>query len=91
MTNVTQIATVATGVIQLIEVGKDIYEATTKAMDAVEAQGTLKGEDKKLWVLSFIKSLVDGSGLDWQDWVTLISNFIDKIKEMYNTIKHLLK
>ena len=42
MTNVTQIATVATGVIQLIEVGKDIYEATTKAMDAVEAQGTLK-------------------------------------------------
>ena len=91
MTNVTQIATVATGVIQLIEVGKDIYEATTKAMDAVEAQGALKGEDKKLWVLSFIKSLVDGSGLDWQDWVTLISNFIDKIKEMYNTIKHLLK
>ncbi len=60
-------------------------------MDAVEAQGALKGEDKKLWVLSFIKSFVDGSGLDWQDWVILISNFIDKIKEMYNIIKYLLK
>ena len=91
MTNVTQIATVATGVIQLIEVGKDIYEATTKAMDAVEAKGTLKGKDKKLWVLSFIESFVNESGLDWEDWVDLISSFIDKIKEMYNAIKHLLK
>lgn len=91
MTNITQIATVATGVIQLIEVGRDIYEATVNAMDAVEAKGTLKGEDKKVWVLAFIESLVKDSGKDWQDWLELISNFIDNIKTMYNTVKHLLK
>ena len=35
MTNVTQIATVASGVIQLIEVGRDIYKATVDAMNAI--------------------------------------------------------
>ena len=42
MTNITQIATVATGVIQLIEVGRDIYEVTVNAMDAIEAKGVVK-------------------------------------------------
>lgn len=91
MTNVTQIATVANGVISLIEVGKEIYEATVNAMDAVEKQGVAKGSDKKSWVLAFIKNFVKENGKDWEDWVELISNFIDNIKSMYNAIKHLLK
>lgn len=51
MTDTTQIAT---GVIQLIQVGRDIYKATANAMDAVEAlqysQST--GAEKKKWVLA---------------------------------------
>ena len=43
MTNTTQIATVAVGgVIQLIEVGRDIYEATANTVNTVEAKGTDK-------------------------------------------------
>ena len=41
--NITQIATVANGVISLISVGQEIYELTVKSMDAVEA---LKGIEK---------------------------------------------
>ena len=91
MTNVTQIATVATGVIQLIEVGKEIYEATVNAMDSIEGQGVVKGSDKKEWVLAFIKNFVIEIGKNWEDWFELISDFIDNIKSMYNAIKHLLK
>ena len=42
MTNVTQIATVASGIIQLIETGKEIYQAT---VDAIEVKGTLILDD----------------------------------------------
>lgn len=44
MTNVTQIATVASGIIQLIETGKEIYQAT---VDAIEVKGTLKVGSKE--------------------------------------------
>lgn len=91
MTNLTQISTVAQGVISLIEVGKEIYEATVNAMDSVERQGVIKGCDKKEWVLCFIKNFVIEIGKNWEDWFELISNFIDNIKSVYNTIKHLIK
>lgn len=91
MTNVTQIATVASGIIQLIETGREIYQATVDAMDAIEAKGSLKGKDKKEWVLAFIKNFVYELGENWEKYFTLISEFIDKIKKMYNTIKDLIK
>ena len=91
MTNITQIATVATGVIQLIEVGRDIYEVTVNAMDAIEAKGVVKGSDKKEWVLAFVKSVVLELGQNWDKYVQLISDFIDDIKTVYNTIRHLIK
>ena len=47
MTNVTQIATVASGIIQLIGPGREIYEATVDAMDAIEVKGTLKVGSKE--------------------------------------------
>ena len=56
--NITQIATVASGIIELIETGKEVYQATVTAMDAIEVKGSLKGEDKKAWVLAFIKNFV---------------------------------
>ena len=91
MTNVTRIATVASGIIQLIETGREIYQATVDAMDAIEAKGSLKGKDKKEWVLAFIKNFVYELGENWEKYFTLISEFIDKIKKMYNTIKDLIK
>ena len=85
----TNIATVAIGIIELIDVGQDIYRATVDAMDAIEAKGVVRGEDKKKWVLAFIKEFVWGLGYNWKDWVQLISDFIDKVKFVYNEVKYL--
>ena len=87
--NSTQIATVASGVISLIQTGQEIYRATANAMDSIEKQATLAGKDKKTWVLDYIKNeILKGEG--WDEWVTILSNFIDKIKTMYNTVKDLI-
>ena len=91
MTNVTQIATVASGIIQLIETWREIYQATVNAMDAIEAKGSLKGKDKKEWVLAFIKNFVYELGENWEKYFTLISEFIDNMKAAYNSIKYLIK
>ena len=84
-------ATVARGVIQLIEVCRDIYEATANTIDAIEAKGVVKGSDKKEWVLAFVKSVVLDLGQNWEKYAQLISDFIDHIKSVYNTVKHLIK
>lgn len=89
--SVTNIATVASGIIQLIETGREVYEATVSAMDAIEAKGAVKGSDKKEWVLAFVKSFVLELGQNWDKYVQLISDFIDHIKTVYNTIRHLIK
>ena len=90
--NITQIATVANGVISLIPVGQEIYELTVKAMDAVEALKDIeKGEDKKEWVLAFVKDFVLSLNENWDHYLNIISDFIDKIKKMYNTVKDLIK
>ena len=91
MTSVTQIATVASGIIQLIEVGRNIYQATVDTMDAIEAKGSLKGKDKKEWVLAFIKNFVYELGENWEKYFILISEFIDNMKAAYNNIKYLIK
>ena len=91
MTNVTRIATVASGIIQLIETGKEIYQATVDAMDAIEVKGILKGKDKKECVLAFIKSFVYELGENWEKYFTLISEFIDNMKAIYNSVKYLIK
>ena len=91
MTNVTQIATVASGIIQLVGTGREIYQATVDAMDAIEAKGSLKGKDKKEWVLAFIKNFVYELGENWEKYFILISEFIDNMKAAYNNIKYLIK
>ena len=45
--SITNIATVASGIIELIGTGKEVYKATVNAMDAIEAKGVVKGSDKK--------------------------------------------
>ncbi|QHJ79184.1 MAG: hypothetical protein [Caudoviricetes sp.] len=87
----TNIATVAKGIIDLIDVGQEIYEAAANAMDAIEAKGKLQGKDKKDWVLAFVKGTVLELSLNWGDWVELVSNFIDKLKSAYNAVRDLFK
>ena len=89
--SITNIATVASGIIELIETGREVYEVTVKAMDAIEAKGVVKGSDKKEWVLAFVKSVVLDLGQNWEKYAQLISDFIDHIKSVYNTVKHLIK
>ena len=40
--SITNIATVASGIIELIGTGKEVYKATVNAMDAIEAKGVVK-------------------------------------------------
>ena len=87
----TNIAQVAVGVINLIEDGRFIYSIAANAMDAVEAlqDSELTGADKKAWVLAFVKSAVFNIIENWDAYEALISDFIDKIKTVYNAVRGL--
>ena len=87
----TNIAQVAVGVINLIEDGRFIYSIAANAMDAVEAlqDSELTGADKKAWVLAFVKSAVFNIIENWDAYAALISDFIDKIKTVYNAVRGL--
>lgn len=87
--NNNQIATVASGVINLIQTGQAIYRIAANAMDAIEQNKAMSGSDKKTWVLAFVKSVVIDMGENWQTYVKLITDFIDKIKAAYNAVKDL--
>lgn len=91
--NTTHIAQTAVGIIQLISDGKHIYTIAANAMDAVEAMqdGSLKGTDKKAWVLAYVKNIVMSLAENWDYWEQLISTFIDKLKTAYNAVKGLFK
>ena len=85
----TSIATVAKGVIDLISVGREIYEAAANAMDSIEAKGGLSGSSKKEWVLAYVKGIVFELGQHWDEWISLVSDFVDKIKAAYNEVRGL--
>ena len=87
----TNIAQVAVGVINLIEDGQFIYSIAANAMDAVEAlqDSELTGADKKKWVMAFVKSAVFNIIENWDAYAALISDFIDKIKAVYNEVRSL--
>ena len=87
----TNIAQVAVGVINLIEDGRFIYSIAANAMDAVEAlqDSELTGSEKKAWVLAFVKSAVFNIIENWDAYAALISDFIDKIKTVYNEVRSL--
>ncbi len=86
----TNIAQVAVGVINLIDDGRFIYSIAANAMDSVESQNSgLSGVDKKAWVLAFVKSVVLNIADNWDAYAALISDFIDKIKTVYNEVRSL--
>lgn len=82
----TTIANTASVLIQSIEVGKEIYETVLNAMDAAQQEKD-SGEDKKAWVIAFIKSFLFDLGENWDKWVQAIISFIDFAKAFYNQFK----
>ena len=83
MTTISQTADV---LIQGIEIGQEIYQTVLNAMDAAE-QEKQSGQDKKAWVIAFIKSFVFDLGENWEKWVKAILAFIDFAKAFYNQFR----
>lgn len=82
----TTIAQTANVLIQGIEIGQEIYQTVLNAMDAAE-QEKQSGQDKKAWVVAFIKSFVFDLGENWENWVKAIVAFIDFSKAFYNQLR----
>lgn len=83
----TSIATVASEIIGTVQTGQAIYKAVVSAMDSLESvSASMNGGDKKAIVLSIIQGFVENSGQLWSTWSTLIANFIDHIKGLYNAV-----
>ncbi len=82
----TTIAQTANVLIQGIEVCKEIYETVLHAMDAAQQEKD-SGEDKKAWVVTFIKSFLFDLGENWEKWVKAILSFIDFAKAFYNQFR----
>ena len=83
MTNIAQTANV---LIQGIQVGQEIYQTVLNAMTAAE-QEKQSGQDKKAWVVAFIKSFLFDLGESWEKWVKAILSFIDFAKAFYNQFR----
>ena len=83
MTTISQTAYV---LIQGIELGQEIYQTVLNAMDAAE-QEKQSGQDKKAWVIAFIKSFLFDLGENWDNWVKAILSFIDFAKAFYNQFR----
>ena len=82
----TTIAQTANVLIQRIEIGQEIYQTVLNAMDAAEQEKD-SGEDKKAWVIAFIKSFLFDLGENWDNWVKAILSFIDFAKAFYNQFR----
>ena len=82
----TTIAQTANVLIQGIEVGQEIYQTVLNAMDAAEAEKQ-SGQDKKAWVVAFIKNFLFELGENWEKWVKAIVAFIDFSKAFYNQLR----
>ena len=88
----TNIAQVAVSVINLIGDGRFTYSIAANAMDSVGSQNSeLSGAGKKAWVLAFVKSVVLSIADNWDRYAALISDFIDKIKTVYNEVRGLFE
>lgn len=89
--NGNQIASVASGVVSLMQTGQAIFRVAANAMDAIEENKDMPGQDKKAWVISFVKSVVIDLGENWEQYSKIIVSFIDQIKSAYNIVKSLFE
>lgn len=84
----TNIANAVQGTIDLITVGREIYESVANAMDAAEKEAS-SGADKKAWVLAYAKSIIQEAGKNWDKWAGYIADFIDAAKSIFNSLRAL--
>ena len=89
--NGNQIASVASGVVSLMQTGQAIFRVAANAMDAIEENKDMLGQDKKAWVIAFVKSVVIDLGENWEQYSKIIVSFIDQIKSAYNIVKSLFE
>ena len=82
----TTIAQTANVLIQGIGVGQETYQTVLNVTDAAE-QEKQSGQDKKAWVVAFIKSFLFDLGENWEKWVKAIVAFIDFSKAFYNQLR----
>lgn len=87
--NLTILSSVS-GIISALQTGQAIYYTVAATMDSVQSQGTLKGNDKKIWVLEYIKNFVKAMEDNWEVWEKLIIDFIDVAKSLYNIAKKVI-
>ena len=84
----TSISQAISGTLELITIGRDIYQAVANAMDSAESvSNATNGKGKKDWVLAYAKSIVLDAGKNWDKWAKHISDFIDAAKSIYNSLK----
>ena len=77
--------------LQIALQSKDFDIGVADGVFRTKTEGAVKGLDKIEWVLAFVKSFVLELGQNWDKYVQLISDFIDHIKTVYNTTRHLIK
>ncbi len=86
MNNKTNIAQTANVLIRGIEVGQEIYQTVLLHPLHLEQEKD-SGQDKKAWVIAFIKSFLFDLGENWEKWVKAILSFIDFAKAFYNQFR----
>lgn len=82
-----KIEQVAINAIDAAASGYEIYLATAKAMDVIQANANLDGKSKRDWVLAYIKSTIEEVAENWQFWSELLIRFISSIKTIYNIVR----
>jgi hypothetical protein len=81
---------VAASIIDTTVAGYEIYLATAKAMDSIQARAqkdSLDWKQKRDWVLSYIKSTIVEVAENWQTWSELLIRFISSAKTFYNIVR----
>lgn len=73
--------------VDTVDVGREIYQTATNAMDAAEKERE-SGADKKAWVLAFVKSFITDLGQNWERWAKVIITFIDFAKSVFNSKRY---
>lgn len=84
----TSISQAISGTIELLTVGREIYQSIANAMDAAELEAN-SGSYKFNWVMAYAKSLIIDAGKNWDKWAEYVANFINAAKSIYNSLRGL--
>ena len=86
-TNKVTMEHAASGLDEVFEVSVEILTFIARAMDAVEAVGSLTGTAKKLAVFDMARGVIE----NFEQIESTLSKLIDLVKSLYNKAKELIK